>query len=164
MRQALYIILILLLWSATGSAGYQPRGAMPVNEDVILTDDSYTVEELVKDIFVNGACETITDINQIGDGRGIGYFEQGSASIGMPRGIILSTGPIGNASGPNTATDRSGNFNDNAGDPDLSLLSSGQVRDAVGITFDFTPLDSMVTFRYVFASEEYCEYVGSVFN
>ncbi|NBC08481.1 MAG: hypothetical protein GVY26_14910, partial [Bacteroidetes bacterium] len=164
MRQALYIILLLLLWSATGSAGYQPPGAMPANEEVILTDDSYTVEELVQDIFVNGACETITNINQIGDSRGIGYFEQGSASIDMPRGIILSTGPIGNASGPNTATDRSGNFNDNTGDPDLSLLSSGQVRDAVGISFDFTPLDSMVTFRYVFASEEYCEYVGSVFN
>jgi gliding motility-associated-like protein len=164
MRQALYIIFLLLLWPATGSKSYPPLGAMPVNEEVILTDDSYTVEELVQDIFVNGACETITDINQIGDSRGIGYFEQGSASIGMPRGVILSTGPISNASGPNTATDRSGNFNDNTGDPDLNLLSAGQVRDAVGISFDFTPLDSMVTFRYVFASEEYCEYVGSVFN
>jgi gliding motility-associated-like protein len=164
MRQALYTILLLLLLSATGSAGFQPRAALPPDDNVIQTDDSYSVEELVQDVFVNGACETITNINQIGDGRGIGYFDQGSASIGMPRGVILSTGPISNASGPNTATDISGNFNDDSGDPDLSLLSSGDVKDAVGISFDFTPLDSIVTFRYVFASEEYCEYVGSVFN
>lgn len=130
----------------------------------LITDDSYTVEALVKDVFVSGTCDNITNIRAIGNTAGIGYFEQGSSSIGLERGVILATGPIGNAHGPNTATDRSGNFNDASGDPDLDYLATGDVKDAVGITFDFTPLDSFVTFRYVFASEEYCEFVGSIYN
>lgn len=130
----------------------------------IVTDNTYTVEELVQDIFVNGACNTITNIQAIGNEGGIGYFEEGANSIGVNRGVILSTGPIGNAEGPNTHTDLSGNFNDSAGDADLNSMATGAVKDAVGIEFDFMPLDSIVAFRYVFASEEYCEFVGSIYN
>jgi gliding motility-associated-like protein len=158
MRYAFYILAIWALLTAAGTA------TIFTNEDVIVTDDSFTVEELVEDIFVDGSCRTITNIQRIGDARGVGYFEQGAASINMERGIILSTGPISNAHGPNERTDRFGDFNDSSGDPDLNLLSQGNINDAVGIEFDFTPLTSVVTFRYVFASEEYCEYVGSIYN
>jgi gliding motility-associated-like protein len=122
------------------------------------------VEELVQDIFVEGACNTITNIQAIGHEDGIGYFEEGSSSIGMERGVILATGPIANAHGPNSHTDLSGNFEDSNGDPDLNSMATGPVKDAVGIEFDFMPLDSIVAFRYVFASEEYCEFVGSIYN
>ena len=49
-------------------------------------------------------------------------------------------------------------------DVDLVKLATGPVFDVVGIEFDFVPLDSFVNFRYVFASDEYCEYVGEKFN
>lgn len=130
----------------------------------IVTDNTYTVEELVQDIFVDGACNTITNIQGIGHEDGIGYFEEGISSIGMERGVILSTGPIENAHGPNSHTDLSGNFEDASGDPDLNSMATGPVKDAVGVEFDFMPLDSIVAFRYVFASEEYCEFVGSIYN
>lgn len=146
------------------------RRNMPFSEPAstplvgIQTDDSFSVEELVQDVFVTGACNTITNIRAIGANKGIGYFENGEASIGIDRGVIIATGPIGNARGPNSATDKSGDFMDNNGDPDLNIMSTGAVKDAVGIEFDFMPLDSIVTFRYVFASEEYCEFVGSIYN
>ena len=130
----------------------------------IQTDDSFSVEDLVQDVFVSGACNTITNIRAIGDERGIGYFQNGGASIGIPRGVIIATGPVRNAVGPNTATDKSGDFLDNSGDPDLDIMATDNVSDAVGIEFDFMPLDSIVTFSYVFASEEYCEFVGSIYN
>ena len=130
----------------------------------IVTDDSYDVETLVREIFIKGSCDNVENIAAIGHPEGIGYFEQGSPIIGMQEGIILATGPIGNAEGPNSATDVSGNFGDNTGDVDLDIMATDDVRDAVGIEFDFVPLDSIVTFRYVFASEEYCEFVGSIFN
>ncbi len=158
---SLWTILVLLtLAGSPRSERY--RYALPTGS--IVTDNTYTVEALVQDIFVDGACNTITNIQAIGHAEGIGYFEQGSSSIGMERGVILSTGPIENAHGPNDYTDLSGTFEDASGDPDLNIMATGQVKDAVGIEFDFMPLDSVVAFRYVFASEEYCEFVGSIYN
>ncbi|GJM35460.1 MAG: hypothetical protein DHS20C18_44610 [Saprospiraceae bacterium] len=132
--------------------------------DGIFTSNNFTTNELVTDIFAQGICDNITNIQSIGNQGGIGYFENADNIMGLARGIILSTGPINNALGPNDATDKSGNFEDASGDIDLNDMSTGAVYDAVGIEFDFIPLDSFVTFRYVFASEEYCEFVGSIYN
>lgn len=143
---------------------FKPSPSPLFPESGIKTSREYSVEALVKDIFAKGTCENISNVRAIGNINGIGYFEQGSNIIGMERGIILSTGPISNAEGPNTNTDMSGNFNDAAGDPDLEMLATNRMFDAVGLEFDFVPLDSFVQFRYVFASEEYCEFVGSVYN
>lgn len=121
-------------------------------------------QELVQNIFAEGACDNISQISRIGPVDGVGYFENAQDIIGLDRGIILSTGTITNAEGPNRYSDASGNFNLEGGDPDLNHLATGEVFDAVGLEFDFVPLDSFVTFRYVFASEEYCEFVGSIYN
>lgn len=132
--------------------------------DGIRTSREFTVQELVQDIFVKGGCKNISNIRGIGNSEGIGYFENGGDVIGLEKGILMSTGHLANAEGPNRETDKSGDFGDASGDRDLSQLASADVYDAVGFSFDFVPLDSIVTFRYVFASEEYCEYVGSKFN
>jgi len=130
----------------------------------ISTSNEYTVESLVQDIFVGGACKNIFNIQYAGHEKGIGYFEGGQDIMGIDRGIILATGPIDNAEGPNSSGKESGNFRTNNGDRDLNQLTSAPIRDAVALEFDFVPLDSVVTFRYVFASEEYCEFVGKIFN
>lgn len=134
------------------------------NPQSIQTDDGYEIDYLVKNIFAKGACNNITNVTRNGDHRGVGYFENGSEVIGLERGIMLATGPIQNARGPNTVSNKSGNFGDGSGDPDLNIMTGANVVDAVSIEFDFVPLDSFITFRYVFASEEYCEFVGSIFN
>lgn len=113
---------------------------------------------------MGGACKNIFNIEYAGHEKGIGYFEGGEDVIGIDRGIILATGPIGSAEGPNSSGKESGNFRTNNGDRDLSQMSEAPILDAVGLEFDFVPLDSVVTFRYVFASEEYCEFVGKIFN
>jgi len=130
----------------------------------IVTHNDFNAQVLVKDIFASGACNNIDFINPIGNTDGIGYFENGSDIIGLDKGILLSTGHTNNAAGPNSNTNTSGDFNDGSGDTDLSRLATATVSDAVGIEFDFVPLDSFVSFRYVFASEEYCEFAGSQYN
>lgn len=130
----------------------------------IRTTDRFPVDALIQDIFVGGACKNVSKIKAIGNKKGIGYFEQGGPVIGIERGILLATGPVGNAEGPNEKGDEGGDFKDTAGDGDLRNLTSAPIYDAVGVEFDFVPLDSIVTFRYVFASEEYCEFVGTSFN
>ena len=133
-------------------------------EKGIAIDKSYTTESLVRDVFVKGSCDNVNNIISLGDPNGLGYFENGADVIGIDKGIIISTGDINGAKGPNSGTRHTGNFRDETGDRDLEFLATGKVNDAVGIEFDFVPLDSVVSFRYVFASEEYCEFVGQKFN
>ncbi|MTB50592.1 choice-of-anchor L domain-containing protein [Lewinella sp. W8] len=128
-------------------------------------DADLTAEELVRDVFASGNCETIFNIQPIGSNPdGIGFFSGPSNIVGFDRGIILSTGDIRDAAGPNSATNISTQLQGRQDDPDLSLASTGNIFDPSGIEFDFIPLQPTVTFRYVFASEEYCEFVNDPFN
>jgi hypothetical protein len=137
---------------------------LPLHGQNIKINNSYSPEVLVQDVFVNGACKNISKIRSIGNRAGIGFFEGGRPSIGLEKGIILSTGNVKNAEGPNQKRDITTDFGDVSSDVDLVKLATGPVFDVVGIEFDFVPLDSFVNFRYVFASDEYCEYVGQKFN
>ena len=169
MRYLLYRLLLLFVLIPIMNGSTFPKSAPLASVQAspyagIQTSGGYTAQSLVKDIFAKGACDNISNIKAIGNPDGMGYFENGKSSIGMDRGIIIATGSIKQAEGPNQAGDKSGNLNDNTGDADLAKLSTHRILDAVGIEFDFVPLDSFVRFRYVFASEEYCEFVGSVYN
>jgi gliding motility-associated-like protein len=130
----------------------------------IKVNNSFSPVTLVQDVFVNGACKNISNIRAIGNKNGIGFFEGGKTSIGLEKGIILATGNVKNAEGPNLKRDITTDFGEKSSDVDLVKLATGPVFDAVGIEFDFVPLDSFVKFRYVFASDEYCEFVGQQFN
>lgn len=170
MRYLPYRLLLLLMLIVLFNRSTLPHRTPPALAQAfpggggIQTSGGYSAESLVKDVFAKGACDNISNIRRLGNSDGIGYFENGKTSIGMERGIVIATGSIKQAEGPNQAGDRSGNLNDMTGDPDLAKLSTHRILDAVGIEFDFVPLDSFVRFRYVFASEEYCEFVGSVYN
>ncbi len=69
--------------------------------------------------------------------------------------------PIANVPGPNNADNATTN-NGQPGDASLNaLLPVGQTtKDAAVLTFDFVPDASSVSFKYVFSSEEYNEFVG----
>ncbi|WP_170110331.1 choice-of-anchor L domain-containing protein [Flavilitoribacter nigricans] len=161
--------VVLVLGAPVESLGNNPEGpGIPKSEGppnkTIRTEVGLTPEELVRNVFVAGTCDNISKIKGLGNPDGIGYFENGNAAIGLDRGIILATGPVAYAANSNSAGDKSGDFGDKSGDSDLGKLASTSIRDRVGLEFDFVPLDSFVTFRYVFASEEYCEFVGSKYN
>lgn len=161
----LYTVLGIPTISWANGPGNAPVSS-PVNppDKTIKTEVGLSPEELVRNVFAGGTCHNISQIKGLGNAEGIGYFENGKASIGLDRGIILATGPVASAASPNSAGDKSGDFGDKSGDPDLNKLATASIRDRVGLEFDFVPLDSFVTFRYVFASEEYCEFVGSKYN
>ena len=133
--------------------------------DGIQTESTRTVEDLIKDVFIKGNCKNVSNITAIGDTEiSIGEFSNSESIFGFDSGIILSTGDILLADGPNLSIDESHSFNRESIDEDLSILATDDLFDVTGIEFDFVPLDSRVTFQYVFASEEYCEFVGTSFN
>ena len=131
----------------------------------LTVDPDYDAERLVREVFASGECETIFNIRQIGSNPdGIGFFSGPDSIVGFDRGIVISTGNVADAPGPNSDTDVGTALEGQTDDPDLTLAGSGDIFDRSGLEFDFIPLQPTVTFRYVFASEEYCEFVGAAFN
>jgi hypothetical protein len=92
-----------------------------------------------------------------------GTFTGGTQAIGFDSGIILSSGNIASVVGPNTFTNVT-TSNGTPGDPDLDKLASFPTVDAAVLEFDFVPSTPTISFQYVFASDEYNEYVNTSFN
>jgi gliding motility-associated-like protein len=110
---------------------------------------------------LTGAGVQIFNVTFNGAPNTIGVFNGANSNIGLNSGIILSCGHINNALGPNnqTGASQSNNF---PGDPDLNIVFAPTLSyDATILEFDFIPMADTVKFRYVFASEEYMEYVSS---
>ncbi len=80
--------------------------------------------------------------------------------IGFDTGVILSSGDIFNAElTPNEDTAISAQFFSEGvlGDPALTAVAGTETFDASVLEFDFVPTMNAVTFRIVFASDEYNE-------
>jgi gliding motility-associated-like protein len=120
-----------------------------------------TPQSLVQNVLV-GTGVTVNNINFVGDANQIGSFNGQNSNIGINSGIILSTGSILTA--PGVGTDFSSTNLALPGDADLDGLSNAATEDAAILTFDFVPLNDTVVFNYVFASEEYPEFVNTGFN
>ncbi len=124
--------------------------------------ESASAEELIKEVFIGGDCFDVENVTYSGGG-GIGKFSSGLTNIGFATGMIMATGDINVAPGPNDQ-DGAGGGGASGGDSDLAGISAGAQYDAAVIEFDFTPTQTPLTFQYAFASEEYCEYVNTAFN
>lgn len=114
---------------------------------------------LVQNILL-GPGVTASGITFTGDAGARGSFG-GTHNVGFPTGVILATGDISNAIGPNNNT---GLFTANGlpGDPDLDMIMSTTTSfDATVLEFDFVAQSDSIKFNYVFASEEYMEYVDT---
>lgn len=129
----------------------------------ITTNSNYTATELIEDVFIGGGCFDVTNVTSLGASGGIGAFANGLSSIGFDEGVVISSGNIGTVSGPNNSGS-AGTGTGGGSDPDLQLLNSQSIFDATGIEFDFSPTLSTIDFRFVFGSEEYCEFVNSNVN
>ncbi|SHG11822.1 gliding motility-associated C-terminal domain-containing protein [Flavobacterium fluvii] len=128
--------------------------------------NTYTVPQLVTDVLVNKACVPVSNItwrtgntNGFGSSNGIGYFTNTNPAFPLPSGVILSTGNVANAAGPNTSQLNDGNTSW-TGDSDLeaTLLASGITMNSTNATvleFDFVPFSANFDFNFLFASEEY---------
>ncbi|MFM8486726.1 MAG: choice-of-anchor L domain-containing protein, partial [Bacteroidota bacterium] len=132
-------------------------------ELAVLEVESAGVEELIREVFIGGDCFDVNGITLSGGADQIGKFFNGLTNIGFETGMILATGDIGVAPGPNSSDGAGGGGAGNS-DSDLAAISSGPMFDAAVVEFDFTPTQALLSFEYVFASEEYCEYVNSQFN
>lgn len=111
-----------------------------------------------------GSGVTISNVNLDCGSNGAGFFSNGnSTNVGIDDGVLLTTGLATDAIGPNSEPNISTNTG-NGSDPDLQSLITQDINDACVLSFDFVADADMITVQYVFASDEYPEYVCSQFN
>lgn len=118
-----------------------------------------TLQSIVQSLVGNGVTISNVTCNAPDSLRAVGAFQNGSPVFGINSGLIMTSGSIDNAIGPNKTTFTS---QDNQMPGYLPMDTLGF--DATIIDFDLVSSTNLMTFKYVFASEEYNEYVGSVFN
>jgi gliding motility-associated-like protein len=109
--------------------------------------------------------------------QSFGTFTAANSNIGLTGGVILTTGrapsnqgffgieqgcPIINNATPLNAFASTNNLS--PGIPQLNSLAGGNTFDGATLQFTFTPESTPLTFRYVFASEEYPDFAPSFFN
>ncbi|MGQ0828125.1 MAG: choice-of-anchor L domain-containing protein [Bacteroidota bacterium] len=135
--------------------------ASTINAQLIV-DSSLTPTQLVQNVLL-GSGITVSNITYTGDGVARGSFDGSASNIGFTSGIILATGNISDAVGPNNSS-WAGNDLLRPGDSDLDTVSWNTTYDAAILEFDFIPLSDVVKFRYAFGSEEYMEFVNAGVN
>ncbi len=140
---------------------FSSRNSSLLQVDVIPIDliESFIEENLF------GFCVDVYDLNIIASPGSVGAFSYGGDDFGISQGVILSTGKAENAVGPNNSTCISSSHAA-SGDAILNTLNSELLTfDACVIQFDFIAAsDNLLACEFIFASEEYPEYVDSWFN
>ncbi|KAF0204319.1 MAG: hypothetical protein FD170_224, partial [Bacteroidetes bacterium] len=165
-----------------GGNGIMPmavNGSISVGENS--TYNAMTPEQLVQNVLVTGCLQAHNvrfgyynrnnnnnwvnhSWSSTAGDRMLGYFENGTSSFPLEEGLVLSTGKISSAMGPNSSAGYSDAMVSDASDPDLRTITGRTMYDAAVLEFDFVPAGNVVEFTYVFASDEYLEYVHTNFN
>ncbi len=144
-----------------------PAGSIAVNENP--TYNSYTPAQLVQNILVTGCLKTsnvtftgLFTVNNPGQ-RQLGYFNKASSTFPLDEGLIMATGYVSEAEGPNNSPSVGADLHE-AGDADLTQIAGYATHDAAILQFDFVPAGNTVEFQYIFASEEYLEWCCTQYN
>ncbi|OIQ19389.1 T9SS type B sorting domain-containing protein [Lacinutrix sp. MedPE-SW] len=136
---------------------------LATSQNITVDSQTYTPQQLVEDILIDSDCISNVQItNAIGGDfnntdQSYGYFHATGTTFPFQSGIVLSTGRLENVPGPNNSLsdDDAPNWQ---GDQDLEVaLQESNTLNATIIEFDFTSVANQISFRYIFASEEYQE-------
>lgn len=146
------VFFFLVLWVSLG-----------FSQNITVDSQTFTPQQLIEDILVDSNCISNVQVTNTvggdfnGSDQSYGFFDATGTTFPFQSGIVLSTGRLTNVQGPNTSLsdDDAPNWN---GDADLELaLQETNTTNATILEFDFTSIASEISFRYLFASEEYQE-------
>ena len=147
MKKLLIFFTVLIL-------GVNSFGQLVINQTM-------TPAQLVQNVLLGGGV-TVSNIKMTkGSSVQYGSFSNGATTnLGLNSGVVLTTGKA--TSIPNKASVLASSTLGNPGDSDLTaIVSPDDTHDACVLEFDFVPLSDTIKFKYIFASEEYPEFVNS---
>ncbi len=132
-----------------------------MNYAQLSVNNGFTAQQLGNNLAGNNV--NVFNATISGDPIQYGTFNYVGNDLGLNSGVILSTGDIFDAIGPNNSGGTSSSIG-GPGDADLSNLAGFNTNDAVVFEFDFEVQGDEIEFNFVFLSEEYNEFVNSGFN
>ncbi len=138
--------------------------ALPMTASAVVTVTSTTTDgNALRDAILGSGITTVGNATFVGSDVSAGFFEGGLSSIGIDKGILLTSGNANLANGPNVEDGATG-FASNVGDADLNAAFGVGTTDTTYLEFEFTTSNNNLFFNFVFASEEYNEFTNSAFN
>jgi subtilisin-like proprotein convertase family protein len=120
------------------------------------------MSDLIRDHLTGSGVE-ILSVESNNDPRSVGFFTDGDSSIGLQRGLILTTGFAEEATEPGSVWASNANISGSI-QPELTAIATESLDDVAYFRITFRPLSDSIRFRYVFASDEYPEFACSPFN
>jgi gliding motility-associated-like protein len=141
-----------------------------INAQVTVDNTSQSVEQWVQNVLA-GPGVIITNVEFNGSAADallpneqVGSFNDVNSDVGLSAGVVLGSGDVTMAAQLNTGGGNSLGGTGNQGvDADLASITPNDIFDESIVEFDFVPAGDTISFNYVFASEEYEEFVcGSV--
>lgn len=158
------IVVSLLLHASLATATERRSSPARVKSIQALTFTTATTPDVLLQCLLDANIQVRNATLTAADGAA-GTFAGGTGIVGFEQGLVLGTGQVSSAVGPNIDPG-AGVDNGLAGDADLdALITPDQTYDATILEFEFlTNEPRTIEFQYVFASEEYTEFVGAGFD
>lgn len=143
---------------------------MPAVGQELTINTSASAIQMAQTIFGNGV--TVVSASYSGESNSSGTYTNGDSIspevTPANSGIILTTGHLRNftqgSGDPNRSTGMSYDSSGQNDNPMFNALVGARTFDAAILTTTFIPTTDFLSIQFVFASEEYPEYSGSVFN
>ncbi|MCX6231885.1 MAG: choice-of-anchor L domain-containing protein, partial [Bacteroidetes bacterium] len=152
-------ICSLILFNAQIQAQLTTLSASGMTPQLLVQNNLVGTGVTVSNVKFNGSLSTIS-CNAIGT-----FSTSGPTNLGLTHGLIMCSGHVSVAQGPNNAQGMSAISGcTTIADPQLQAIATGTIYDCATLEFDFIPLSDTIKFRYVFASEEYPEFVNQSVN
>ena len=136
---------------------------LPINE-------SASAVQMANEIFGNGA--TVVGASYSGWSQSSGIYTNGDSvapgATPSDSGVILSTGRASDFTNPNGQSNQSTNTSTNTSgannDAQFNALAGTNTYDASILSVDFIPDGDTMSIQFIYSSEEYPEYVNSIYN
>lgn len=143
---------------------------MPVTASELPINESASAMQMANTIFGDGV--TVLSASYNGWSESSGIYTNGDAVSGAltpsDTGVILSSGRASDITqswgDPNRSAGTTTNTSGQNNNALFNAAANGNTYDASYLTVNFVPTTDFITMQFTFASEEYPEYSGSIYN
>lgn len=132
-----------------------------VNPYISVNTSSFTPEQILNNIILNSSCGIIDNVVTQGP-CGVGYFNANDSDFPFEQGMIIRSGQAINTQGPFNSSSLSSTCSQ-TGDSQLNAImqstgQTGTINDVSFVKFDIIPTSNILSFNFIFASNEYGQF------